>query len=1168
MPPAAEMDSGKKRDGSAGKKPAPETTLWARVGGEEYERRSQIRFSLMATNKPMNFSGESRSSGTRSGTFIWTWGAGFHGQLGRKNFPRGRKKSVPMPSVLEFPSDIALCQVSCGGYHTMALTDMGKIFSWGHGTEGQLGYVLDGFGVQNAPREVDSWTVLKNAALHISCGQEHSAAVSKRGEVYMWGCGKNGQLGQGNKNPSCVPVKARNVDHAVSVSCGSGHTVAQTETGRLFTWGEGNQGQLGHGNLDDAFMPKAVVGFDGPKKVKSVTCGATLTAVITIDGDLVMCGLGDNIFGETKEGENRASCSTEPMHMFPGTKVKQVACGRGHVVLLDEVGDVWSWGNNNYSQLGDGSKKSTHSPVCVMQGKQIESISAGRYHTLAAATCGVVYSWGCGESGQLGHNGEMSGGSGSVPKMVRALTDRVCGQITCGEHHNCVISSGEMSGHGTDWLQFKYYDEKEHNLKAGLAEKFNVVTRANLTEVEQLIEHHVDVNKMKEDWPDDVKTPHLPASPWNEDGSVRNLPKLTPPPSKKNAEDEIVGRSGWKVQGTPARQELPPPAVEVDLEQLRQRVSMRFGRVLDKVSSPRPSSSSSSVRGSLTAQVPFSPGMPMQTSPAISAPSRPQTANEPGSGSSPAGSMVPKPPTATRPKSPMSNRASVRFLLEHTELEGPTDNAAVQKKIGDENRRAEAVLFGHKYGATAIANNITILREKEKDVYKKRGPTGAYEGVLLPRMLFFSETERLLQKTRRVTQNIALGKSAVSSLQGRVHRLRIKRDSFIGQAQIREKRLAALKTEHTANAQQVAIRAQDMEGALAMEQSTRTLFESVLSRVAEVDENIETSILVISQLKQEAVDRRDTLEELKIQHTEGSTLHRRLGFVEQKAKLMADECDNQLAGFKSDISLTRSSQQTQVQAFNGVLHERYESSQQATRLAERKRLTRERERKAIEKAHMLHLAEHMTELKEDMLQDTTIALREEYFRQGFVRIKDVSKMESLEDIIHQHFVNIDTGVLLTENKHLQVQRLSELQAQKAILGGQLNLLDQAQGLKTGLKELNTTRIKMNRVETQMLKIVKLTQEHKMVLTKISNSLKHHLERAMRICTAANNPVLSENGAAIAHHPALDRHPAELLGALEQMLCRARAHLTGAGLDDKPGELVPHFMATLAAAGSP
>ena len=1123
--PAEMISAGRRSAGSSGKsskqqqqQEQQQASLWARIGGEEYARRSQIRFSLMATNRPM-VDGESHGS-SRSGTFIWTWGAGFHGQLGRKTFPRGRKVSIPVPSIpLEFPAGVTVCQVASGGYHTMALADDGRIFSWGHGTEGQLGYPLDGFGVQNAPREVDSWSVLKMPGIHISCGQEHSAAVSKRGEVYCWGLGKSGQLGHGNKNSSAVPIKVRNVDHAASVSCGSAHTVVKTKAGRLFTWGEGNQGQLGHGNLDDLSMPKAVTAFDGKTKVKIATCGATLTAVITEEGDLMMCGLGDNLFAPKKEGDNLAGCSTEPMHMFPGTKVKQVACGRGHVVLLDEAGDVWSWGNNNYCQLGDGSVNSSHIPRCVMQGKHIESVCCGRYHTLATATCGLVYSWGCDESGQLGHAGAV-GPRGSVPKLVNALIDRVCGQITCGEHHNCVITSGEMYAHNSDWLQFKYYEAKEYALKAGLAQKFNTVSRANLTEVQQLIEYSVSINKMKEQCPERKPAlSKLPISPWKEDGSVRPLPAFMHGELAQgsNSEEAIVG--------------IEDEPTEDPLDNLRLRVNSRFGQVLDRVSSPRVPTSPRQV----TEQCPGG----KLASPAVSAPSRPQTANEPEQLT-----LVPQPPSQPRPKSP--TRASIRFLLENAaNIGGPTKDAAVQQKIVDENRKAERVVFDSKFGPGAIAQSVSVLRDKEKHVYKKRGPTGPYEGVLLPRMLFYSETERLLQKTRRVTQSITTSKSALTNLQGRVHRLRIKHDSFFAGVKAREKRLAALRFEYAASQQQQQIRDADMEEALRVEVSTRTLFESVLSRVAEVDENIESSMFVISQLKQEVVERRDRMEEMKTQHREGSMLHRRLGYIERKAKLMADECDNQLSSFKTDIQRTRREQTGQVDSFKSVLHERYEASQQASRLAARKELARKRELERAEKEFRKSMSINI--FKQNTLHDSTVAQREEYFRQGFLRVKQVSKMESVEDIIRQHFVNKDTKELLNENKYMQAQRLAELQAQKAILTGQLNLFEQSRTTTTGqtLKCLNTQRDHLYRVEQRTDRLIKMVKDHKATLIKVDHSLQYHVQRAARICV--NVPV-----------PALVQNPdnVDYLAVLTEILLGAQTECVNAGCEDKPGALVP------------
>ena len=55
----------------------------------------------------MNLEGKQRTN-SRSGTFLWVWGGGFHGQLGIA----GSKRSAEVPICLEFPKNVAICQVA------------------------------------------------------------------------------------------------------------------------------------------------------------------------------------------------------------------------------------------------------------------------------------------------------------------------------------------------------------------------------------------------------------------------------------------------------------------------------------------------------------------------------------------------------------------------------------------------------------------------------------------------------------------------------------------------------------------------------------------------------------------------------------------------------------------------------------------------------------------------------------------------------------------------------------------------------------------------------------------------------------------------------------------------------------------------------------------------
>jgi len=80
-------------------------------------------------------------------------------------------------------------------------------------------------------------------------------------------------------------------------------------------------------------------------------------------------------------------------------------------MALDNNGNVWTWGDNSYGQLGDGTNQRRLTPVKVVAGDQygttgyleeIVSISAGYWHCLAVDKYGIVYSWGKGNEGRLG----------------------------------------------------------------------------------------------------------------------------------------------------------------------------------------------------------------------------------------------------------------------------------------------------------------------------------------------------------------------------------------------------------------------------------------------------------------------------------------------------------------------------------------------------------------------------------------------------------------------------------------------------------------------------------------------------------------------------------------------------------------------------------------------
>ena len=97
----------------------------------------------------------------------------------------------------------------------------------------------------NEPKLVTS--LLNTKISQIACGESFAAVVSNEGELFLCGRGSDGQLATGNRDDSSFFIKVRNLPHSpvAKVSCGGGHVAALLENGSIYVWGRGRNGQLG-----------------------------------------------------------------------------------------------------------------------------------------------------------------------------------------------------------------------------------------------------------------------------------------------------------------------------------------------------------------------------------------------------------------------------------------------------------------------------------------------------------------------------------------------------------------------------------------------------------------------------------------------------------------------------------------------------------------------------------------------------------------------------------------------------------------------------------------------------------------------------------------------------------------------------------------------------------
>ena len=151
--------------------------------------------------------------------------------------------------------------------NTLVLSPRGEEFKcWGVSSNGRLGNERGG-GPTFIPTDVLDVTGLGHLRdiVQVSAGQEHTCAVTSGGEVWCWGNGRDGRLGNGDEfkrfRPTKVLARAGSTEPLrgiIAVSAGGRHSCALTALGEIKCWGRGSSGQLGNGQTDKQLYPVMV----------------------------------------------------------------------------------------------------------------------------------------------------------------------------------------------------------------------------------------------------------------------------------------------------------------------------------------------------------------------------------------------------------------------------------------------------------------------------------------------------------------------------------------------------------------------------------------------------------------------------------------------------------------------------------------------------------------------------------------------------------------------------------------------------------------------------------------------------------------------------------------------------------------------------------------------
>ncbi len=296
---------------------------------------------------------------------------------------------------------------------SLAVTANGRVAAWGSNDRGQLGI---GTTIDNKlPAWVDpSGALAGKTVIDVATGAGHGLALCSDGTMVSWGYnGLTGQLGDGSNinRPSPVAVRLTGTladKKVVAIAAGAYFNIALFSDGTLATWGSSSV--LGDGSTSHRPLPGPVnqAGVLAGKKVVAIAAGGSSGMALCDDGTLASWGYNaEGALGDGTKTNAPVPVLVDRTGVLAGKTIIQITAGDRHAMALCSDGSLVAWGNNNWGQLGNGTTTQSSFPTLidttgVLAGKSITAISAARLGGLALCSDGTLVAWGQNDFGQLG----------------------------------------------------------------------------------------------------------------------------------------------------------------------------------------------------------------------------------------------------------------------------------------------------------------------------------------------------------------------------------------------------------------------------------------------------------------------------------------------------------------------------------------------------------------------------------------------------------------------------------------------------------------------------------------------------------------------------------------------------------------------------------------------
>jgi alpha-tubulin suppressor-like RCC1 family protein len=293
----------------------------------------------------------------------WAWGDNGYGQLGNKT----RAQSLFNPVQVKFPAGTVITAIGEADDMAFAVDSNGHGWSWGWNGGGAL--CLGNRRGHDAPTRVAGLSNL----VAVKGGGGQVVWLTAQGTVYT--CGR---VLTGDHDSPTLVTGLPTGDPAVAISAGNAYATALLTSGEIWDWGVGGSGQLGNGSFHNSALP-----------VRAELPSGTYATQVYSGGDLdndghqlallntgAVVSWGSNVCRQLGTGQAPPVSAPVPVLVLSGITVKSVAAGGSTSYVIDSNGNLWAWGSNNGGQVREPEGKCLRTPTRVDTGVDMISATA------------------------------------------------------------------------------------------------------------------------------------------------------------------------------------------------------------------------------------------------------------------------------------------------------------------------------------------------------------------------------------------------------------------------------------------------------------------------------------------------------------------------------------------------------------------------------------------------------------------------------------------------------------------------------------------------------------------------------------------------------------------------------------------------------------------------